>query len=768
MFKKDFVWGVASSAYQIEGRAENDGCGRCIWDDYLDTGIVNQGQNAQVTCDHIHHYKEDFALMRAMGVKHYRFSINWSRVLPEGTGKVNEVGLQFYKDLVREMKKNGITPYITLFHWDFPVALEEKGGWLNPESVNWFAEYAALIAEHFSEECEYFITLNEPQCFIGLGYLREFHAPGKHLPDRDLLSMIHHALMAHGAAVKAMRRAAKRPIKIGYAPTCGVALPASDKEEDIAAAKKRYLGMNEERDNWTWTVTWFVDPVVLGTYPEEGRAYFGEALPEFSKEDMELIHQPIDFLGQNIYNGYQVKAADNELGYAYVQNADGFPKTACGWPQTPTCLYWGPKFLYERYKLPIYITENGMSCHDIVTDDGKVHDNDRIQFLDKYLTELQRAVEEGVPVEGYFLWTFLDNFEWDKGYNERFGLVYVDYATQKRTVKDSAYWYKKVMETGGEILSGNHCKREMLFLEPVFKEVVWGGTRLREQFGYPVEGDQIGECWGISGHKNGDCRIAGGTYDGMHLSQVYEQYPELFGGHEAQGQFPLLVKIIDASDKLSIQVHPDDAYAQVHENGSLGKTECWYVLDCPEGAELVIGHNAKTREELIQMIEENRYEELIRRVPVRKGDFIQIEPGTIHAITEGLLILETQQSSDITYRVYDYDRQPPRPLHVRQSMEVTTVPGIPRQQILSTASCPKNELMELISCDFYKVWKLDLTSAISIPQTHDFMQISVVEGDGVINGTFVKKGTHLIVPCSYGRVDFSGTMQLIISVPGGR
>jgi len=762
MFRKDFVWGVASSAYQIEGHDEKDGCGRTIWDDYLDTGIVNHGQNAYVACDHIHRYKDDFALMRTMGVKHYRFSINWARVLPEGTGEVNEKGIQFYRDMILEMKKNGITPYITLFHWEFPSALEAQGGWSNPDCVTWFSEYAKLIVERFQDLCDFYITFNEPQCFLGLGYLRAFHAPGLALPNREVLVKIHNALKAHGAAVKAMRGAAKNPIRIGYAPTCGVALPATDSPEDIAAARKCYFGMNKEKDNWAWTVSWFLDPVVFGTYPAEGREYFGEDLPEFTKEDMELISQPIDFLGQNVYNGYMVKADGED--YAFVLNPDGMPKTACQWPQTPSCLYWGPKFLYEKYKLPLYITENGMSCTDIVTEDGKVHDADRIQFLDQYLSQLQKAVDEGTDVRGYFLWTFTDNFEWDKGYNERFGLVYVDYKTQKRTVKDSAYWYKRTMACNGENLMINRCKREMLFLKPVFKEVVWGGTRLREQFGYDVEGDHIGECWGISAHPNGDCIITGGAYDGMYLSQVYKEYPTLFGNLEST-QYPLLVKIIDATDKLSIQVHPEDAYAKEHENGSLGKTECWYVLDCPEEAELVIGHNASSHEELVAMIEGNRYGELIRRIPVKKGDFVQIEPGTVHAITEGLLILETQQSSDITYRVYDYDRQPPRPLHVKQSMDVIRIPGVLDNTLQHTDTTTKDTLIELVDCAFYKVWKLNLESTFEMEQNDPFLQISVVEGDGVINGTYVSKGTHLIVPCEYGQVIFSGEMEVILSSP---
>lgn len=305
------------------------------------------------------------------------------------------------------------------------------------------------------------------------------------------------------------------------------------------------------------------------------------------------------------------------------------------------------------------------------------------------------------------------------------------------------------------------CK-ELLFLEPVFKEVVWGGTRLRDQFGYDVTGDHVGECWGISAHPNGDCIIKNGSFSGMHLSTLYKEHPELFGNCKAD-QYPLLVKIIDATDKLSIQVHPDDAYAGEHENGSLGKTECWYVLDAPKGAELVIGHNASTKEELDAMIDENRFSDLIRRIPVSKGDFVQIEPGTVHAITEGLLILETQQSSDITYRVYDYDRQPPRPLHVKQSKAVIKIPGNLDNTLQHTDCSTTDSLIELVDCAFYTVWKLQVEDSFTMEQKYPFLQISVVEGNGVINGVAVSKGAHLIIPAGYGKVEFKGEMEVILS-----
>ena len=765
MFRDDFVWGVASSAYQVEGRDPQDGAGRMIWDTFTEEGGTLDGKDASVTCDHMHRYKEDYKLMRLLGVKAYRFSVSWSRIMPEGTGTVNEKAVAMYRDMILTMKENGITPYLTMYHWEFPQALQDRGGWLNEEVIRWFGEYAKVVAENFSDICENFITLNEPQCFVGLGHLRGVHAPGKKLSYPETFQIAHNALRAHGQAVIQLRKYAKQPIRIGYAPTCGMAYPASNKPQDIEAARKVLFSFYNPMDNWTWNVAWFNDPVFLGRYPEQGLEKFKEYLPEITQEDMELIAQPVDFMGQNIYNGYIVRAgADGEP--EFVDRPAGFPKTAAGWPVTPECLYWGVKFLYERYKMPLYITENGMSCHDIVSRDGQVHDTDRITFLDKYLSALQQASDDGADVRGYFLWTFLDNFEWDKGYNERFGIVYVDFATQKRIAKDSAYWYQRVMEENGKMLSINQPEKEILFLNPVFKQMIWGGDRLGRDWPYQIPGNDTGECWAVSAHPNGDCKIREGIYEGRTLSRMWEEYPELFG-NTGLDRFPLLVKIIDAKTDLSIQVHPDDAYAKVNENGSLGKTECWYVLDCEEDSSLVIGHNAKSKEELAEMIHQGKWGDLIREIPVKKGDFIQIDPGTVHAIKGGLMILETQQNSDITYRVYDYGRLTngkPRELHIDKSIDVITVPAKPvEESVMAVGDLPENQMNLLISCDYYKVWKLDVTRDVVFEQEYPFLIMSVIEGDGLINGQMITKGDHFILPKGYGEIKMQGNMQLIAS-----
>ncbi len=769
MFRDDFVWGVASSAYQIEGRDPEDGCGRMIWDTFTEEGRILDKKDAYIACDHMHRYREDYKLMRLLGVRAYRFSVNWSRILPEGTGRVNEKAINLYRDMILEMKKNGITPYLTMYHWEFPQALQDKGGWLNEDVIGWFGEYAKVVAENFSDICENFITLNEPECFVGLGHLSGVHAPGKKMSYKETFQIAHNALRAHGQAVIDLRKYSSRPIKVGYAPTCGMAYPASDKPEDIEAARKVLFSFYNPIDNWTWNVAWFNDPVFLGKYPENGLEQFREYLPVITKEDMDLIAQPIDFMGQNIYNGYMVRAG-KDGGPEFVDRPAGFPKTAANWPVTPECLYWGVKFLYERYKMPLYITENGMSCHDLISSDGQVHDPNRITFLDAYLSALQKANDEGADVRGYFLWTFLDNFEWDKGYTERFGTVYVDFATQKRIAKDSAYWYQQVMEGNGKNLSINQKKRPLLFLTPVFKQMIWGGKRLREDWGYEIPGDDTGECWAVSAHPNGDCTIREGAYAGKRLSQLWEEYPELFGNPK-EDRFPLLTKIIDAKSDLSIQVHPNDDYAKANENGSLGKTECWYVLDCPEGASLVIGHNATSKEELRKMIDNGQWEELIREIPVKKGDFIQIDPGTVHAIKGGLMILETQQNSDITYRVYDYGRLAngkPRELHIKKSIDVITVPAKPEEEsIMKSGSFPENTMNLLISCDYYKVWKLDVTKPVKLCQEQPFLIASVIEGEGLIDGHMLNKGDHFILPNGYGEARLQGNMELILSAPAG-
>mgnify|MGYP001859537529 FL=1 len=451
-FRKDFAWGEATSSYQIEGGAFIDGKGWDIWDVYCkEEGKVFEGHTGDVACDHYHRFKEDVALMKELGINAYRFSINWSRIFPNGYGKVNELGVKFYHNLIDELINAGIEPFITLYHWELPYELHKKGGWMNDEIVNWFADYAAFIVKEFSDKVTKYFTFNEPQCFIGLGYVSGIHAPGLKAPIRDTFIMSHNVLKAHGLAVKKMRDAAKQDIQIGIAPTGSMSYPDSNKPEDIEAARMHLMNINTPLDSWTWNVTWWSDPIFFGEYPEDGLKRFKDYLPEITKEDLKLINQPTDFYGQNIYNGNRVKmGADGKP--EVVKRYDGFPKTALGWPVTPESLYWGPYFLYERYKEPIYITENGLSCHDVISSDGKVHDPNRIAFVESYLKQLKKASADGVDIRGYFHWSLMDNFEWHSGYADRFGMIYVDYQTQKRIIKDSGYWYKNIIAQNGENL----------------------------------------------------------------------------------------------------------------------------------------------------------------------------------------------------------------------------------------------------------------------------------------------------------------------------
>lgn len=441
-FEKDFVWGVATSSYQIEGAWREDGKGLSVWDMFShEPGRIYDGTTGDIACDHYHRFRDDVKLMKELGIQAYRFSISWPRIIPDGVGDTNEKGIQFYSELIDSLLENGIKPYITLFHWDYPYELYKKGGWLNPDSVDWFANYAKKVVELFSDRVEYFITFNEPQCFIGDGYVAGVHAPGLKVSYKDTFQICHNVLKAHGAAVIAMRAAAKRPIKIGYAPTCKPIYPEIETAENIEAARKAFFACPPLGERVMSNVSWWSDPVFFGKYPDDGIELYKEFLPEITEADMELISQPLDFYGQNIYNGKAV-TVDSNGATRVTANGPGSPKTAMNWPVTPKALRWGPRFLYERYNLPIYITENGMAAHDAVSLDGSVHDPNRIDFVHRYLIELEKAINDGSDIRGYFLWSFLDNYEWAKGYSDRFGIVYVDYETQERIPKDSALWYR--------------------------------------------------------------------------------------------------------------------------------------------------------------------------------------------------------------------------------------------------------------------------------------------------------------------------------------
>ncbi len=452
MFDSHFVWGAAASSYQIEGAVKEGGKGETIWDVYShQSGRIANGEHADTTCDHYHRMKEDVELMAEMGLKAYRFSVDWARIMPAGTGEINEEGIAFYSDLVDALLEKHIEPYMTLYHWDLPMELHRKGGWLNRDIVEWFGDYAAVMSERFSGRVKNFFTINEPQCFIGLGYGIGIHAPGWKCSTADTVLMAHHALMAHGRAVQQLRAHAKAPIRVGFAPTSGGFYPETETEDNIRAAREMYFSIPKDEERWFWNVSWFSDPVFLGTYPEEGLSRFRCYLPDTLEEDLKLISQPVDFCGQNLYNGQCVRAGQDgrpEVVSRYM----GFPRTASDWPVTPEALRWVVRFLYERYQKPVIITENGISCCDVVSLDGEVHDPQRIDFVHRYLLELHKAVDDGAEAAGYFYWSLLDNYEWNDGFKQRFGMVYVDYRDGRRIIKDSGKWYKEVIRTNGDIL----------------------------------------------------------------------------------------------------------------------------------------------------------------------------------------------------------------------------------------------------------------------------------------------------------------------------
>ena len=443
MFPEKFVWGVSTSAYQIEGAVKEDGRTESIWDMFVKKpGAIYGGDTGEVACDFYHRYKEDIALMKSLGIMACRVSVSWNRIMPEGVGKINQKGIDFYNSVFDEMLNNGIIPFVTLFHWDLPMCLYQKGGYQNREFADWFAEYARVIVENFSDRVKFFMTFNEPQCFIGAFINGKDHAPGLMMSDAEVIPMSHNVMLAHGKAVESMRKYGAADIKIGYAPQGLFFYPERETVKNIEAARR--ATMDKMPEKWYSSVSWWSDPVMLGKYPEEGLKLYGQYLPEGWEKDLEQMCRPLDFYGQNFYNGVMV---DSEG--MVVPPKPGAAKNSAGWDITPEGIHWAVKFLQDRYHTPIYITENGMCCHDWVSLDGNVHDPSRIDYMQRHLLELEKAIDEGIDVRGYFCWSILDNFEWTLGYRERFGLVYVDYENQKRIIKDSGFWYRNVILSNG-------------------------------------------------------------------------------------------------------------------------------------------------------------------------------------------------------------------------------------------------------------------------------------------------------------------------------
>ncbi len=443
-FQKGFRWGVATASYQIEGGAHEADKGLNVWDVASATeGRIFEGHTADVGCDHFHKVKEDVALLKELGVNAYRFSINWARLIPSGTGKVSEAGKNFYLELFKELKVAGIEPWVTLFHWDYPYALYERGGWLNDESSDWFAAYAKVCAELFGDYVDHFILINEPECFVGLGHFTAGHAPFLKLCVRDVAHISHNVLLACGKAEKAIRKAIARPVKIGTAQAYWPAIPATHEAKDVEMARKETFTCHHDFGG----IGLWLDPLLKGEYPADYLAWFAENGFVPPEKDMEIIRSRLDFCGLNTYSGNPVKEEGGKA--VYITPPPTVPKTDMRWNVYPEVFYYGPKYIYDRYNLPVVYTENGVALAEWKDLNGEICDDSRIDFLKRYLRELYRAADE-IPVEGYFYWTLYDNFEWTEGFSKKFGLVHFDPETLERTPKKSARFFRTLAETNGE------------------------------------------------------------------------------------------------------------------------------------------------------------------------------------------------------------------------------------------------------------------------------------------------------------------------------
>jgi beta-glucosidase len=443
-FPDSFLWGSATSAYQVEGSPLADGAGPSIWQRFAHTpGRVRDGDTGDTACDQYRRYPEDIALMQRLGLQAYRFSIAWARVLPEGRGSVNAKGLAHYDRLVDTLLAHGIAPMVTLFHWDLPAALDDRGGWLNPDIASWFADYASVLFRKLDDRVTMWATLNEPWVVTDGGYLHGVLAPG-HRNAFEAPLATHHLLRAHAAAVQAYRAIGRH--RIGIVVNLEPKYPVTDSEEDRAAATRADAYMNRQ----------YLDPVFLGRYPEELGEVFGAAWPHWPEEEVVAIAEPIDFVGVNYYTrsvtrfdpaSWPLRACSVRMPQATY--------TETGWEVCPQALTDVLVRVKDRYgNPPIYVTENGAAFYDPPVIDGdRLADPLRVDYLRRHLRALHAALAAGVDLRGYFVWSLLDNFEWAHGYSKRFGIVHVDFASQRRTPKDSAHFYSRVIETRGRALA---------------------------------------------------------------------------------------------------------------------------------------------------------------------------------------------------------------------------------------------------------------------------------------------------------------------------
>ena len=449
-FPDGFIWGVATSAYQIEGAVKEDGRGASIWDTYAHRrGKIKDGRNADIANDHYHRYRDDVQLMRELGVRAYRFSIAWPRIFPNGTGQPNAKGLDFYRRLVDALLEAGIEPYATLYHWDLPQALQDRGGWQSRDTAKAFADYAGYMAAQLGDRVTRYFTINEFFSFVDIGH-RGFEteidgkkarielAPGLRLSNGRLYQVRHNAVLAQGLAVQAIRAGGKAGTLCGPADNLGTAVPAIETPENIKAAEIATREINAG----------YLTVMMEGKYTDAYLAQAGKDAPKFTDDDLKIISSPVDFIGINVYRpAMYVVASEKPSGFRGIKFNKSHPRMLSSWHLLgPEAMYWAPRHVQSLWKTKeIYITENGCGASDEMSADGTIDDSDRIMFLRNHLTHLHRATAEGVPVKGYFHWSLMDNFEWSDGFANRFGLVYVDYKTQKRTPKLSAEYFREAM-----------------------------------------------------------------------------------------------------------------------------------------------------------------------------------------------------------------------------------------------------------------------------------------------------------------------------------
>ncbi|PTY05096.1 beta-glucosidase [Opitutaceae bacterium EW11] len=438
-FPHNFIWGVATAAPQIEGAAFDDGKGPSVWDMFSRVpGKILNGDTLDVACDHYHRYRDDIALMVKLGVKHYRLSIAWPRIYPQGRGAVNQPGIDFYNRLIDALLDKGITPWVTMFHWDLPQSLEDEGGWRVRGIVDSFGNYADTIVKAYGDRVKNWITLNEIFCFTRLGYGTGLKAPGAKEPEAVVNQTFHHALLCHGHGVRAVREHGRRGARVGLTDNPAVSIPVTASERDIAATREAFIDDN----------TRVLEPLFNGRYHPRYLRAGGANAPRVQKGDFDLITLPTDFLGLNLYTGTYVRAGRRGQRYERLAFPANHPRADSPWLSlAPQTMYWGTRLVTDLYgDRPLYITENGAGYDDLPPVDGEVIDLHRREYVRNCLRELHDAIHDGVPVRGYFLWSFMDNYEWEDGYQRRFGIVYNDFATQKRTPKLSAKWYSEVMK----------------------------------------------------------------------------------------------------------------------------------------------------------------------------------------------------------------------------------------------------------------------------------------------------------------------------------